>query len=561
MSPRRRRTAVEGSERGPLAGAERVGPVDERALIDVTVRLRAAVANQARRVYQGPKQKGASRALSREALGRLVGASTEDAKTVERYAHDAGLTVVEVSLPRRTIVLRGTAGAMQQAFGVSLESARLAQRTFRHRTGPVTLPADIASLVTGVFGLDDRPQAKPHFRRAEADDGPPAGAAAPRAAPAGGYTPPQVARTYAFPAKATGRGQCVALIELGGGYRAAEITSYLRSLGLAAAHVVAVGVDGAHNAPSGNPDGDDGEVVLDIEVVAAVAPKATVAVYFAPNTDRGFLDALTTAVHDTRRNPTVISISWGGPEPSWTTQAMAAFDEALQEASALGIPVCVAAGDDGATDGVSDGRKHVDFPASSPHALACGGTRLDVSGSRVTETVWNNLAVGGGATGGGFSAIFPAPLHQKGAVKKSGRTSRGVPDVSGNADPQTGYRILVDGSWGAIGGTSAVAPLWAGLIALCNQVAGHQPPNLAQKLYASSKGGFRDITHGTNGGFSAGPGWDPCTGLGVPVGSALASLVWKGGGGKHGGTRKKGGSHSTSGSRARGAGRTKRRRR
>jgi kumamolisin len=527
MSPRRERATVDGSERGPLAGAERIGPVDERALIDVTVRLRAAVARNARKVYKSPKQKGASRPLSREALGQLVGASAEDAKKIERYAHDAGLTVVEVSLPRRTIVLRGPASAMQQAFGVSLESARLEERTFRHRTGPVTLPADIAPLVTGVFGLDDRPQAKPHFRRAEADDGPSAGAAAPHAAPAGGYTPPQVAKAYAFPAKATGQGQCVAIIELGGGYRAAEITAYLKTLGLAAAHIVAVGVDGAHNAPSGNPNGADGEVVLDIEVVASVAPKATVAVYFAPNTDRGFLDAVTTAVHDTRRNPTVISISWGGPEPSWTTQAMSAFDEALQEASALGIPVCVAAGDDGATDGVSDGRKHVDFPASSPHALACGGTRLDISGSKVTETVWNNLAGGGGATGGGFSAVFPAPPYQKQALKKSGQSSRGVPDVSGNADPQTGYRILVDGSWGAIGGTSAVAPLWAGLIALCSQVTGHRPPSLAQKLYAAPKSGFRDITQGNNGGFSAGPGWDPCTGLGVPVGSALVGGVWK----------------------------------
>lgn len=525
MSPRQGRAKIEGSERVPLAGAQRVGPVDERALIDVTIRLRAAVAAKARKVYKSPTAKGASRALTREALGELVGASAEDARKIERYAHDAGLTVVEVSLPRRTIVLRGPASAMQQAFGVSLETVESDQGTFRQRTGSVTVPGDIAPLITGVFGLDDRPQAKPHFRRIP-DDPSAGGAAAPRAAPAGGYPPPQVAKAYNFPARATGQGQCVAIIELGGGYRAAEISTYLKSLGLTPAHIVAVGVDGAHNAPSGNPNGDDGEVVLDVEVVASVAPKATVAVYFAPNTDRGFLDAVTTAVHDTRRRPTVISISWGGPEPSWTAQGMQAFDEALQEASAVGIPVCVAAGDDGATDGVSDGKKHVDFPASSPHALACGGTRLDISGSKVTETVWNDLASGGGATGGGFSAVFPASSWQQQALKKSGQHSRGVPDVSGNADPQTGYRILVDGAWGAIGGTSAVAPLWAGLIALCNQLAGRQPPNLAQRLYAAPPGGFRDITHGNNGGFSAGTGWDACTGLGVPVGSGLASGVW-----------------------------------
>ncbi|HXY20459.1 MAG TPA: S53 family peptidase [Gemmatimonadales bacterium] len=521
MDGERGRARIAGSERAPLAGASRVGPVDERELIDVTVRLRPAAAGKARQVYAGAKRKTARRPLTREALGALVGSSAADARKVERYAHEAGLSVVEVSLPRRTIVLRGTAAAMQRAFGVSLETVRVGPRTFRHRTGDVTVPDDLAAIVTGVFGLDDRPQAKPHFRRRAID-----GAAAAHEAPAPtAYPPTQVARAYDFPAKATGQGQCVAIVELGGGFKAAEITTYLQGLGLGPADVVAVSVDGAHNAPTGNPDSADGEVVLDIEVVAAVAPKAAIAVYFAPNTDRGFLDAVTTAVHDTHRNPTVISVSWGGPEPSWTAQATTAFDEALQEAAAAGIPVCVAAGDDGATDGVSDGQKHVDFPASSPHALACGGTRLVLSGSTVTETVWNDLP-NGGATGGGFSAVFPAPSWQLPVLKASGQKNRGVPDVSGNADPQTGYKILVDGSWGAIGGTSAVAPLWAGLIALCNQATGRRPADLAQRLYAAAPDGFRDITQGNNGGFSAGAGWDACTGLGVPVGSGLVAGVW-----------------------------------
>jgi kumamolisin len=525
MSPSRGRAKIEGSERTPAAGADRVGPVDAGALVDVTLRLRPAVARNAGKVYRRGKGKRQGRPLTRETLGTLVGASAADARRIEAYAHQAGLTVVEVSLPRRTVVLRGTADAMQRAFGVSLETFRVEERTFRHRTGSVTVPAEIAGLVTGVFGLDDRPQAKPHFRLSAGAA--PDGAAAAHASPAGGYTPPQVAKAYDFPATATGHGQCVALIELGGGYRAAEIGEYLRTLGLAPAHIVAVGVDGAHNAPTGSPGSADGEVVLDIEVVAGVASKATIAVYFAPNTDRGFLDAITTAVHDTQRRPTVVSISWGGPEPSWTSQAMTAFDEALQEASALGIPVFVAAGDDGATDGVSDGQKHVDFPASSPHALACGGTRLSMGDAALTETVWNDLATGGGATGGGFSAVFPAPSWQLPLLKQSGERTRGVPDVSGNADPETGYRILVDGSWGSIGGTSAVAPLWAGLVALCNQSSGKQPASLAEKLYAATDA-FRDITQGDNGGFSAGQGWDACTGIGVPIGTSLASAVWKG---------------------------------
>src|SRR5487761_598338 len=121
--------------------------------------------------------------------------------------------------------------------------------------------------------------------------------------------------------------------------------------------------------------------MLDIEVAGAIAPAAAIAVYFAPNTDAGFLDAVTTAIHDDVRKPSVISISWGGPESTWTQQAMSAIDQAFQAAATLGITVCVAAGDSGSTDGVSDGSNHVDFPASSSGVLACGGTSLRASGT------------------------------------------------------------------------------------------------------------------------------------------------------------------------------------
>jgi kumamolisin len=525
MSPKEPRVTVKGSERAASPDARRVGPEDAQAVIDVTVRLRVASAREAGKVYGAAAQRGARRPLSREQLGRAVGASADDARQVEQFAHRAGLAVVEVSLPRRTIVLRGPASAMQEAFGVALEIFERDAVTFRQRTGAVTVPRELAPIVKGVFGLDDRAQAKPHFRLAAGGLVPHAAdAAAPHAVPAGGYPPPQLAGIYDFP-KATGAGECIALLELGGGYHPGEITTYLKSLGIAKASVTAVSVDGGHNTPTNDPGGPDGEVVLDIEVAAAIAPKAAIAVYFAPNTDRGFLDALTTAVHDTHRTPSVISISWGGPEPTWTAQARTAFNEALQEANAAGIAVCVAAGDDGASDGISGG-KHVDFPASSPHALACGGTRLEVNGAAVVERVWNDLSSNNGATGGGYSAVFKPAAWQSAIVKKHGHTGRGVPDVSADADPQTGYKVLVDGSWGSIGGTSAVAPLWAGLIALCNQASARRPGDLTSRLYAASASGFRDITAGNNGGFSAGPGWDACTGLGVPRGKALLAAVW-----------------------------------
>ena len=213
--------------------------------------------------------------------------------------------------------------------------------------------------------------------------------------------------------------------------------------------------------------------MLDIEVVGAVAPGAKIAVYFAPNTDQGFIDAITTAVHDTTNRPSIISISWGGPEVSWTQASAMAMDQAFQAAAALGVTVFCASGDNGANDfppgqGAQPGN-HADFPASSPHVVGCGGTKITVANNAISaEEVWNDP--GGGASGGGFSTLFPTPTWQAAAVPGGGK--RGVPDVSGDASPASGYVVRVDGQSAVIGGTSAVAPLWAGLTALLNQKMG-----------------------------------------------------------------------------------------
>ena len=191
--------------------------------------------------------------------------------------------------------------------------------------------------------------------------------------------------------------------------------------------------------------------MLDIDVAGAVAPGARIVVYFAPNTDQGFVDAIAHAIHDTTYKPSVISISWGSAEVNWTAQAMAALDAACQSAAALGITITAASGDNGSSDAVTDGKNHVDFPASSPHVLACGGTNLQGSGSTITaETVWNAQPQGG-ATGGGVSNIFPLPTWQASSkVPKPTDPAggRGVPDVAGDADPASGYVVRVDGkSW------------------------------------------------------------------------------------------------------------------
>lgn len=296
--------------------------------------------------------------------------------------------------------------------------------------------------------------------------------------------------------------------------------------------VRSVSVDGGYNQPTGNANGPDGEVMLDIEVAGAVAPGAKIVVYFAPNTDAGFLDAIKTAVHDVRNKPSVMSISWGTAEVNWTSQAMQAMDQAFQDAATLGVTVCCATGDSGSSDGVNDGLAHVDFPASSPHALACGGTRLEGSGNTISkEVVWNEGA-GNGATGGGVSDVFDLPAWQGSAnvppsANPGGRIGRGLPDIAGDADQATGYQVLVDGQQLTFGGTSAVAPLWAGLTALINQKLGHAAGYLNPLLYSlpASNGEFHNIINGNNGAYQARPGWDACTGLGSPDGAKLLAAL------------------------------------
>jgi kumamolisin len=454
-------------------------------------------------------------------------------KLVRTFAKEFGLTVdKDTPKPeRRTVKLTGSVAAMEKAFGVKLTQKVLEGVTYRLREGSILIPSELAGAVEAVLGLDNRPQAQPHFRvlgsTINAQTAGTGGFARAHAAAGTSYTPVQVGQLYQFPQGATASGQTIGIIELGGGYRTKDLTAYFKGLGLKAPTLTAVSVDGGKNTP-GNANGADGEVMLDIEVSAAVAPGAKIVVYFAPNTDQGFIDAVSSAVHDTTNNPSVISISWGGPESSWTAQALNALDAACQSAAALGITITVAAGDNGSTDGGTG--NNVDFPASSPHVLACGGTTLEGSGSTITsEVVWNEQANGEGATGGGVSNVFPLPSWQANAkvpAPSSSTGGRGVPDVAGDADPVTGYQVRVDGQNLVIGGTSAVAPLWAGLIALSNQQNGTSAGFIQPQIYAAKAvSAFNDIVSGNNGAFSAGPGWDACTGLGSPIGAKLIPLL------------------------------------
>ncbi|HEX4722725.1 MAG TPA: S53 family peptidase [Pseudonocardiaceae bacterium] len=513
-----------GSSRPPLTGVEHVGPVNPADEIDFTVVLRRR-ADLPRDLVEGPDT------VSRSEFAQRFGADPNDIDRVTTVFQAAGVRITDVHPGSRRLAAAGPASAVNALFrtelSVVLNQPLIGDGPFRHRarSGDLRVPAALDGIITAVLGLDSRQQARPRLRYNAHEDAKPTNTS---------YNPPILADVYNFPPDADGSGQTAAIIELGGGFGQSDLDTYFGGLNIPTPGVTAVGVDGAQNVAGADPTGADGEVLLDIEVLGALAPGARQLVYFAPNTDQGFLNAISTAVHATP-TPAVVSISWGQSEDQWTAQARTSMDQAFADAAALGVTVCVASGDDGSADAQTDGFVHVDFPAASPHALACGGTslRLTTTGIEQSESVWNDGA-GAGACGGGVSDVFTVPSWQANVAvpPRVGSTTagRGVPDVAADADPATGYNVYFDGKATVIGGTSAVAPLWAALVCRLTQALGRPLGLLQPVVYANAAAGmattgFRDITIGNNGAYQAKSGWDPCTGLGVPIGTILLAVL------------------------------------
>ncbi|MGA7413219.1 MAG: S53 family peptidase [Bryobacteraceae bacterium] len=529
--------SIPGSNKAPYQSAKAVAPSPADERFEVTVRLRPKTALPDLLSATVPVQ-----TVTHEEFDRLYGASAKDIAQIRKFAKEHNLTVVRESSSRRSVMLAGTVTDFNKAFGVNLKTYAYDKGTYRGRTGTIQIPAELEDIVEGVFGLDNRPVAKRHSSLAA---NPEAGGT-PKA-----FTGADLAKIYNFPAGFDGTGQTIGIIELGGGYRPADMTKYFAGLNIPVPTVIPVSVDGAANAPT-SANSADAEVVLDIQVAGAAAPGAKYVVYFAPNdaSSKGFIDALTKAIHDTQNNPSVVSISWGGPESVPNTSYQKQFDQVLQAAAMLGVTVIVAAGDNGAADVGPrewDGKAHVDFPSSSPYILSCGGTRLITNGGAIAaESVWNQNQAdvnqdSFGAGGGGVSGAFPLPAYQNSAKvpkapKPKNFKGRGVPDVTGDGDPDTGYNILVDGQKVQEGGTSAVAPLWAALVAIINQKLKGRVGFINPQLYAlpAGSGAFNDITVGGNRvtygshknvGYDAGPGWDAASGLGSPNGTNLANFL------------------------------------
>ena len=543
-----------GSNKSLLPNSRPAGPVNPSELASLTVRVRSAGDPKAlqRRVYEQAAKPLAKREyLTHEQLAEQHGASKEDLDKVEAFAQQHDLFVVRRSAPARTIELRGKLADLRAAFHADVGMYHHSTGTYRGRQGEIAVPQELQPIITGVFGFDTRPKHRgttsarrstPSPKKASganrAHEAASAKSSAAATGPGGqnGVASTEFASRYNFPTqsngtKLDGTGQTIAIIELGGGYRTSDLRVFFHEIGVKTPTVASISVDAAASNPT-TADSADGEVMLDIEVAGAVAPNAKFAVYFAPNNgDKGFIDAISAAVHDSERKPSVISISWGGPEDPTDQMGINEFHDLFASAGALGITVCVASGDHGTADEISgqwDGKIHVDHPACDDLVLACGGTQIDNG----VDVVWNDgtpLDRGGWASGGGVSEVFAVPSYQTAANKimsiDDGKPGRGVPDIAMSA---TNYFTRVDRQEGASGGTSAVAPLMAALVALLNQAKRKNVGFLNPFLYSSvAKGVVHDVTSGTNAitntvkGYNAGPGWDPCSGLGTPDGTAI----------------------------------------
>ena len=542
------RVALTGSYRHALAGAEAVGDTDPQRKISVTVYVRrhaeAPAVMTAEALGTIPPQ-WRTRDNDQDILSSFA-ADPHDIAAVEDFAAAHHLSVVESSAARRSVLLRGSVADFSAAFSVQLRNYRRADGLrYRGRVGRISVPRDLAGVVEAVFGLDNRPIGRAYLQRRRP-------IVSRAQTPRNTYLPPQVADLYNFPAGTDGSGQCIAILafngQLGdtgisakGGYDPAGVRQYFQDvLHLnAPPQIIDITVHGPGNDPGDGTDPTDStdEVLLDLQVAGGVAPGAKLVMYFTEFTEQGWVDAIVHATTDTDNAPSIISCSYGNPENAgrqglWTTTAIDKVNESLHVASLRNMTVCCASGDDGSNDQVGDNQAHCDFPSSSPYVLGVGGTRLESAGGRiVSETVWNDGK--GSATGGGVSALFSEPDYQKFvqvpvSANPGHNVGRAVPDVSAVGDPDTGYMIFGPQNelTGPIGGTSAAAPLWAALVARLNQALGARLGFFNPILYQFlSSGVLRDIVQGNNFAYSASPGYDACTGLGSPNGTALLNAL------------------------------------
>jgi pro-kumamolisin-like protein/IPT/TIG domain-containing protein len=558
---------ISGNVAALPAGAVVLGPADARQVVTVDVTLRprdvAALGSFASAV-SSPGSPSHGHYLSTAAFRQAFAPAPSTLAAVRAWLAASGLSVGATSANGMLVPVTGSVGRLEQVFSVPLVQTRLpGGRVSRAATADPELPADLAPAVQGVVGLSTVAQASPHLvrgpspvvtppggLRAAAVDVPHAGPSACGAASqaAGifhGWTADQLASAYGlsslYDAGRVGAGQQVGIFELAP-YVPGDIAAYQSCFGTSAS-VTDVPVDGG--ATSGAID----EADLDIEVVAGLAPSASISVFSGPNNGgTGPIDTYTAMVDDP--SVRVLSTSWGVCESSMSANDRAAEAALFQQATAQGQTVVAASGDSGSSDcydpmsGTGNHGLAVDDPADQPNVTGVGGTSLSNFGPDApVETTWNNGANGGGS-GGGNSVEFPAPGWQQIPAAQNPDTAfncgpsmnaqcREVPDVAASSDPNHGDIVYIGGSWIPVGGTSAAAPLWAALTADIGQGCATPAGFLNTKLYPAGAGGsppFHDVTTGNNNlfgnpQFPATAGYDLATGWGSPQAPSLLGVL------------------------------------
>jgi len=531
----------------PLSGStprEKAPDPQERITVTVVLRSRAdrgalgeALAGLAKLLpHQRP-------ILSNQELESRFGAAPEDIALVVAFAALHGLHVDEVSAARRTLQISGTLEQFGRAFGVGFKLFGHPLGPYRTHDGPILIPRRLQGIVEDVLGLDDRPLLTPAAVASTGSSAPGVDKLV--------YTDPRtIMKHYDFPA-ATGAGQCAALVQFGGGYNPEDMGTYFELRGIPCPVITLVEVMGQTNQPASaevmkgcasylgllgpaDPNGKSVyasnssafwatlECTMDLQILGTVAPGARLVTYLAPNTTQGKYNAFSQAIFDETNSPSVINCSWGSCENKAPQSSMISMDKLFQQAALKGVTICASAGDYG--DGSAQcGQPTGHFPATSPNALACGGS--SVAQDLAKETSWYEVISGFPMSGGGgYSQFFDLPDWQKSVV--TGQTGRGFPDVVAKADIMTGYDVLVSGLDLPMGGTSAAAPLWAGLIALLNEALGQRVGYLTSLLYSSGfASALQAITQSGGGPCVPTAGWNPCTGLGRPIGSALLAAL------------------------------------
>ena len=509
-------------------------PLDLNETITITIVVRRPTTEITLKDYAQGVMDGVYTTLSHDEFKAKFGTDAEDFAAVREFVESFGITVVDQYRSSSQIKLTGTADQFNQAFQITLLSIETDQQTHISHIDDISIPDSLENIIDHVIGFDTSWRLKPLYHVVPENGVFPAAVS--------GLTPSQVATAYKMPSN-IGTGQCIGLLQFGGGWTQDNLNSTFANYGQTPPTVVDVFVNSGYNYPD-DPSGASVEVMLDIAVAGGVAPGAKQVIYFAPNTFGDFATCFSAAINDNTNNPSILSLSWGAGESAWSGY-FTAIDDVLQTSVAKGITIFAAAGDWGSA---APGGNSFDplFPATNPYIIACGGTTLELNpdGSIASEVVWNNTNQGY-ATGGGLSVQYGAPSYQTGkGLRYSQHSSsgdigpvafstRGIPDWGGNADGASGYQFYY-GSGNqlivGVGGTSATAPLFAGCVARLNNAISPSKVGFAHTLSYNNPGAFRDVTSGNNSGpndfwYNATIGWDAVTGLGSPIGTSLISVL------------------------------------